>query len=333
MGAPERSAATAPAPYLRIAAELRDRIASGELRAGERIPSTRRIAQEWGVAMATATKVLAVLRQEGLVRAVPGVGTVVEAPGNGPDHPARAPRRNGARNGTRHGARDGESALTRERVVRAAIGIADAQGAAALSMRAIAARLGVSTMVLYRYVPGKDELVVLMADAVFGEVELPAGAPADWRGRLEAAARLQWALYRRHPWLAGAMSFTRPLLSRNALALMEWMMAPVRERVADASELLHIAVTVAGYVRGVAVNLEDEAEAEQDTGVTSAQWLESRQGRLEEILQDGGYPVYARIAARRDIAFDLDSMFTFGLARLLDGMGPLLAGSAPGPDA
>ncbi|MFD0386091.1 GntR family transcriptional regulator [Streptomyces stramineus] len=172
MGALERSEAQAPAPYLRIAAELRDRIASGELRAGEKVPSTRRITQEWGVAMATATKVLTVLRQEGLVRAVPGVGTVVEGPGR--PGAAAAPRRPRAR--------DAEPGLTRERIVRTAVRIADAEGAAALSMRAIAAQLGVSTMALYRHVQGKDELVVMMADAVFGEDELPADAPADWRG-------------------------------------------------------------------------------------------------------------------------------------------------------
>lgn len=273
-----RPCSGATAPYLRIAAELRARIVSGELRAGERIPSTRQITQEWGVAMATATKVLAVLRQEGLVRAVPGVGTVVEAVGGRPGHPARTPRRNGAR--------VGESGLTRDRVVQVAIAIADAQGAAALSMRAIAAGLGVSTMALYRHVPGKDELVVLMADAVFGEVELPAGASDGWRGRMEAAARLQWALYRRHPWLAKAVSFTRPLLSSNALAFVEWMTAPARERLADDSELPYVTVTVAGYVRGVAVNLEDE--------------------------RPGGV--------------DLDSVFAFGLARLLDGLAPLLEG-------
>ena len=71
---------TAPEPpYLQIVADLRKRIASGELQVGARVPSTREITREWGVAMATATKVLAALRQEGLVRSVPGVGTVVEA--------------------------------------------------------------------------------------------------------------------------------------------------------------------------------------------------------------------------------------------------------------
>ncbi|MYR86592.1 GntR family transcriptional regulator, partial [Streptomyces sp. SID685] len=58
-----------------IVGELRRRIETGELAPGERVPSTREITRQWGVAMATATKVLTELRREGLVRAVPGVGT------------------------------------------------------------------------------------------------------------------------------------------------------------------------------------------------------------------------------------------------------------------
>lgn len=72
-------------PYARIVTEIRRRIEAGELRPGDRIPSARQITKEWGVAIATATKVLAVLRQEGLVHPRPGVGTVVVAP------PAPAP--------------------------------------------------------------------------------------------------------------------------------------------------------------------------------------------------------------------------------------------------
>lgn len=77
------------APSLRIAAELRRRIETGELRPGDRVPSTRAITAEWGVAMATATKVLTALREAGLVRAVRGVGTVVA---EHPDRSARADR-------------------------------------------------------------------------------------------------------------------------------------------------------------------------------------------------------------------------------------------------
>src|SRR4051812_45530187 len=136
-------------PYLRIVAELRDRITAGELRAGERVPSTRQITQDWGVAMATATKVLAALQQDGLVRAVPGVGTVVSGAQNAP-----RPRR----------LREPSDGLTQDRIVRTAIQIADAEGSAALSMRRVAAELGVATMSIYRHVRGKDELLIAMID-------------------------------------------------------------------------------------------------------------------------------------------------------------------------
>ncbi len=87
------------------------------------------------------------------------------------------------------------------RIVRTAIELADAEGLAALSMRRVAERLGVGAMSLYTYIPGKAELLDLMLDQVQGELlmeELPGG---DWRARLEARARQDWALYERHPWL------------------------------------------------------------------------------------------------------------------------------------
>ena len=67
-------------PYLRIVGELRRRITAGELSPGDRVPSTRQIVRQWGVAMATASRALTLLRQEELVRAVPGVGMVVTGP-------------------------------------------------------------------------------------------------------------------------------------------------------------------------------------------------------------------------------------------------------------
>ncbi len=65
--------------------------------------------------------------------------------------------------------------------MRAAIEIADAEGIAALSMRRVAAALGVATMSLYRHVPGKDELTLLMVDTAAGDFPFPARRPAGWR--------------------------------------------------------------------------------------------------------------------------------------------------------
>src|SRR3954451_12529876 len=97
-------------PYRRIADEIRARIADGELRPGDLVPSARGITREWGVALATATKVLATLNTEGVTRSLPGRGTVVAGP-------ARATRRT-----------EGDPDLTRERIVAAAIRVADAEG-------------------------------------------------------------------------------------------------------------------------------------------------------------------------------------------------------------
>ncbi|MGO4428402.1 GntR family transcriptional regulator, partial [Streptomyces sp. MCAF7] len=142
-------------PYLRIVTEIRRRIADGELAPGDRVPSTRQIAKEWGVALATATKALTTLRVEGFVEARPRVGTVVATRAAAPPTrrtPLSPPPPPGA-----------EHELTRERIVRAAIEIADSEGLAALSMRGVAARLGVAAMSPYRHIGSKEDLVLLMA--------------------------------------------------------------------------------------------------------------------------------------------------------------------------
>ncbi|NUR82495.1 MAG: GntR family transcriptional regulator, partial [Nonomuraea sp.] len=103
-------------PYLRIVADLERRIADGELRPGDPVPTTRAIMREWGVAMATASKALAALKQAGAIESTSRVGAVVAS--------RRLPARSAG-------------GLERDRVVRAAMGVADAGGLAALSMRAV----------------------------------------------------------------------------------------------------------------------------------------------------------------------------------------------------
>ncbi|MGC4811213.1 GntR family transcriptional regulator [Micromonospora sp. DT228] len=97
-------------PYLRIVGELRRRITAGELSPGDRVPSTRQIVREWGVAMATASRALTLLRQEELVRAVPGVGMVVTGPESTPA--GRAARGDAGQRPSR--------GVTRDQVVRTA---------------------------------------------------------------------------------------------------------------------------------------------------------------------------------------------------------------------
>ncbi|MFF5206214.1 TetR/AcrR family transcriptional regulator C-terminal domain-containing protein [Streptosporangium sp. NPDC000396] len=301
-------------PYLRIVAEIRRRIADGELAPGDRVPSTRQIAKEWNVALATATKALAILSQEGAVRAQPRVGTVVASPEPGP---ARVRRR------VTPGP---DQELTRERVVRAAIEIADAEGLAALSMRGIAARLGVATMSPYRYVNGKDDLILLMADAAFGEESYPADPPAGWRARLELGARTLWRLYRRHPWLAQMSTLTRPLPLPNLLVHAEWALSALDGHGLDATTMLNLNVLLYSYVQGIAVNLEREAQAEATTGLSEEQWMDIHEPALEAIAASGDYPTFAKVTEAIKDGYDLvlDEMFEFGLQPLLDGLAILI---------
>jgi DNA-binding transcriptional regulator YhcF (GntR family) len=300
-------------PYLRITAELRRRIESGELLPGDLLPSTRQIVRDFGVAMATATKVLTALRQAGLARPVPGVGTIVDTAGI----PASALR----------GRRRPTASLDRGRIVGTALAIADSEGLAALSMRRLAADLDVTTMALYRHVSSRDHLILLMADAAFGEFPLPERLPAGWRRSLEMAARQQWAMYQHHPWLAQVISFTRPLLAPRAIAHSDWMMRALDGLGLDPATGLHIHVCVAAYVRGLAINLEPEAEAAARSGITGEQWMDAR--GTAALKRSSGNPAFPHLAAIPPHSLDLDTLFEFGLRRLLDGIVALIGNLVP----
>lgn len=300
----------ADAAYKKIAGEIAERIGRGELAPGDRVPSTRQIVARYGVAMATATKVLAELRRRGLVRAAPGVGTVVVAP-------ARRTRRPVV------------PEPQRDAVVRTAVEIADLEGLAGLSMRRLAAGLGSATMSVYRHVTDKEELLILMIDRVFAANPPPAPAPAGWRARIEQMCRLQWAMYRRHPWLAQAVSFTRPLPAPHAMAHTEWTMRVLDGHGLDLESLFVAAVTLANYVRGTAVSLEAEAQALHESGLTETQWMEAQEGRFRAAMERMPMPLMGAYIAGPEQRYSLDLLFEFGLQRLLDGLELLLDASKP----
>ncbi|GAA4878438.1 TetR/AcrR family transcriptional regulator C-terminal domain-containing protein [Kitasatospora terrestris] len=320
--------------YSQIVAELRGRIESGRLAPGDRVPSTREITREWGVAMATATRVLTELRTAGLVRAVPGVGTVVAAvdrpAGAAPPSeaapsaaPAAPARRGAAAPPAAPRPQPGEPALTPERIVAAAVAVADAEGLAALSMRRVAAELGAATMSLYRHVADKEDLLFRMLDAAFAGHPLPADPPPGWRERLDLAARRLWAAFRRHPWLASAMSLTRPQPVASALPYTEWVLAALEDRGLDDQTVFTAHLVLLNYVRGVALNLELEREAEAQTGQTSEEWMDAQEDELSVLLDPARFP---RLAAMASAGYDfqLDGLFEFGLARMLDGLAVLI---------
>jgi DNA-binding transcriptional regulator YhcF (GntR family) len=292
-----------------ILASIRRRIASGELKPGDRVPSTRQITREWGVAMATATRVLAMLQQEGLVVARPGIGTVVTS---ATPSVAVTPR-----------ARAAQADVTREDVVRTAMAIADAEGSSALSMRRVATELGVATMSLYRHVPSKDELVERMVDAAFGDHRLNEPPPADWVAALDAGARRLWKIFRRHPWAAAVMSLTRPQVTPNVLAYSEWVMSAMAAAGLDPHQIFQVHLTLFSYVRGLAVSLEPEAVAEQETGITFTEFVDAQDAAFAAVAASGPFPTFQKVAASANFDLDLDEQFEFGLRHLLAGLAGL----------
>lgn len=318
-----------PPPYLRIAVALHQRILAGNPAPGDKLPSIRALAVEWRVAPGTAAKALAELQRLGVARAQPRVGTVVV-----PRRPAaqradgRTPRPTRQPSGS---AEAGNRELTRDRLVQAGIAIADAEGLDALSMRAVAARLGVATMSPYRHIGGKDELILLMADSAYGQVRYPAQPVKRWRTRLEISARILWQLYRRHPWLAQLGPLARPMLLPNLLRHGDWVVATLSDLGLSAKRVLDLQILLYNHGLGLAVNLDREARAQADTGLSDEQWLDAQTPQLRGIASSGHYPHFASML--NDLGdgydFDLDALFELGLQALLDGFERIIQHEAP----
>jgi DNA-binding transcriptional regulator YhcF (GntR family) len=301
-------------PYIRIVSHIKHQIADGELGAGDRVPSTRQLARDWNVAPATAAKALSLLGQEGVVRAEPRVGTIVAEPAAQRAQPRRAAT--------------AEHELNRRRIVRAAIEMADEEGLSALSMRGVAGRLGVATMSLYRHVGSKDDLLEHMVDEVMEDFSLPAEPPDGWRVRLDVMTRVQWASYRRHPWMAGVTSLTRPLPSAALLKHTEWALAAVDGHGLSPETMLYVHILIYSFVQGLAANFELEIQARAETGLTDDEWMRDQDPKLAAIVAAGSAPTFADVVERLGGEFDLDldRLFEFGLRSLLDGLAVVIEG-------
>lgn len=214
--------------------------------------------------------------------------------------------------------------LSVQAVVRAAIELADAEGLAALSMRRIATVLGVGTMSLYRYVPGKAELVHLMVDEVYGE-DVPASeaVEGDWRARLEAFGRQEWATYLRHPWML-QVTQGRPMLGPNSMAATDIVLRAVDEVGLDEHEMLAAVVMLSSFVAGLAKTTIEATQAAERTGVSDDEWWEIQGEYVGPAVVEGRLPMLTKVGEAGAFTSTFDS-FEFGLHRVLDGLGVLIA--------
>ncbi|MGC4889714.1 TetR/AcrR family transcriptional regulator [Micromonospora sp. DT227] len=218
--------------------------------------------------------------------------------------------------------------LSVDRIVRAAVEIADAEGIDALTMRRVSEALGAGTMSVYTYVPGKSELLDVMVDTVYGDMPRPADVPGGWRGRLDRIARDNLALYRAHPWLLRAET-SRPVLGPHTLAKYDYELRAVADIGLDDVEMDAVLTLVLGHVKSIARADHDDARLERETGMTDGQWWQIHGPWLEKFMTSGSYPIAARVGsaagAAHGAAYGPEYAFEFGLRRVLDGIAVVVA--------
>ncbi|GAA5068082.1 AcrR family transcriptional regulator [Thermocatellispora tengchongensis] len=216
-------------------------------------------------------------------------------------------------------------------IARVAIEIADAEGLAALSMRRVADKLGVTAMSLYTYVPGKAELIDVMLDTVIGEtlVEEDPAAEEGWRARLARIARQSRDLYLRHPWLLQVVTTVRPVLGPNMIAKYDRDLRAVDGLGLTDIEMDLVVTLVSDYVHGAVRTAVEQRQVERDTGKTDEQWWQEWAPLLEKVFDADRHPTAARVGAAAGAAYNAaaapDRAFEFGLQRILDGIEHLIA--------
>ncbi|WP_328778497.1 TetR/AcrR family transcriptional regulator [Streptomyces canus] len=205
------------------------------------------------------------------------------------------------------------AALSRERIVRAAIQLADADGLEAVSLRKVATALDVGPMRLYSYIAGKEELLDLMVDAAYAEIR-PVGD--DWREVLRSLAETTRQTAHQHEWLADLLG-GRPQLGPHALARGEAIVAALDGFGLD--DIMPAVGAVDAYVIGAVRREIAGRRAERATGMDEKRWQASLGPYLERTFATGRFPALATVV--RDAAhLDADDTFRIGLDFLLDGI-------------
>ncbi len=223
----------------------------------------------------------------------------------------------------RSGARGPKPRLTLEAIVDQAVAVADAEGLDAVSMRRVAADLGAGTMSLYRYLPGKAELLDLMLERV-GALDEDADLGDDWREAMRAMGTGLWRLYTEHPWLP-LVDQSRPLLGPNALRGFDLAIGSLAATGLADQEKVAVIGMIDAFAQAAARTANAAAAAERLTGVSTEEFWKAQEPVLVAAMETGNYP---NVAALDQDAFEMpgEAFFEFGLQRILDGTAALVAG-------
>ncbi|MFD5501665.1 TetR/AcrR family transcriptional regulator C-terminal domain-containing protein [Streptomyces sp. NPDC127061] len=175
--------------------------------------------------------------------------------------------------------------LSVDAIVTAAIAVADEDGMAALSMRAVGERLGRTAMALYTYVPSKGELLDLMYDAVHAELPTEYDDTGDWRAGLTDWARDGLEFHLRHPWVL-QVSQARPVLGPHEYAGLDTLVRLLNATGLEAHLVRRLAGTLSHFVRGCAGTVAEARQAAAVTGESDEEWWFARSALLGEVAPD-----------------------------------------------
>ncbi|MFD3683733.1 TetR/AcrR family transcriptional regulator [Nocardiopsis sp. NPDC058631] len=234
--------------------------------------------------------------------------------------------------------------LSVDLVVETAIEVADAEGMDALSMRAVAQRLGRTAMSLYTYVASKNELIELMYDHAFGELAQTAESDdeSEWRKATTIWATRLWEFYLRHPWTL-EVSQARPVLGPNEYRLFEALALVLHRAGLDAAQIRSTYGNLFSLVRGSVQTAAEARRAEAVMGVPEDEWWFARSAQLEEFVPDFAerFPTLTLLSEAGAFSNENENepyleqeaweTFRFGLNALLDGVRGKLS-ATPGPD-
>jgi len=207
------------------------------------------------------------------------------------------------------------TALTRERILRTAIGLADRDGIESLSMRKLGEKLGVEAMSLYNHVRNKVDMLDGMVDIVFGEIDLPANG-LDWRMAMRKRATSARQVLLRHPWAIGLME-SRATPGPATLRHHDSVLGSLRTAGFSVDMAAHAYSILDGYIYGFTLTeLTLPFSNSEGAGVAEVA------GSILEGLRPNEYPHLAEMAVDRAMkpGYSYGDEFEYGLDLILDGI-------------
>ncbi len=215
-----------------------------------------------------------------------------------------------------------------ERIVEAAVEIADAEGLGAVSMAGVAARLGYTPMSLYRYVSAKDDLVLLMQEEATGLPSDESRTAGDWRAQLETLYREQVQAYLRHPWVLEVPIRGIPS-TPNSAAWMDAGLRAMAETPLTHDERLAVLLIVTGSARWAGIVLASYVRLERERGMDEHDITRYEDALFRSLITADAFPAL-REAIDAGAFLDESDPFSFGLERSLDGVSAYIDAVADG---